>query len=143
MHPIAFIGIGDTEAFLVFGVLLFVLPLWIVPAILSFFALDRIPREDRKQDPALALLLLIPLFSLIWAFFVYPRISASLESYFSRKGDHSNGDCGRSLGIMTCIFSLIPFVHIVALVCMIIFFVKVFTLTGKIERGSGPAPIAA
>jgi len=117
---------------------LFIFPLWIVPAILAYFALDRIPLEDRKQDPALALLLLIPLFSLIWAFFVYPRISASLESYFSRRGDRSVGDCGRTLAIIFCICSIIPFIHVIGIVCMILFFVKVFTLTGRIDRPRTP-----
>jgi ABC-type Fe3+ transport system permease subunit len=141
MYPIAMFIVGSSGLLLFFGLLIFILPLWIVPAILAFVALDRIPAEDRKQDPALALLLLIPFFSLIWAFFVYPRISASLESYFSRRGDRSNGDCGRSLALVFCICSLIPFVHIVALICIIIFFVKVFSLTGKIARvGPGPAP---
>jgi hypothetical protein len=141
MHPTAFMMSGSE--LLLSGILFLALPFWIAPPILAYLALDRIPPEDRKQDPGLALLMLIPLFSLIWAFFVYPRISASLESYFSRRGDRSNGDCGRSLGLVICICSLIPFVHLVAFICMIIFFVKVFSLTAKIERGSGPAPSAA
>jgi hypothetical protein len=141
MLPLGMFVFSGAELFIVAIVLLFIFPLWIVPAILAYFALDRIPPEDRKQDPALALLLLIPLFSLIWAFFVYPRISASLESYFARRGDRSEGDCGRSLALVFCICSLIPFVHIVALICMIIFFVKIFGLTGKIERT--PPPVLA
>ena len=134
MLPLAFINILVGSGLLVFLLLFFIFPLWIVPAILAYFALDRIPPEDRKRDPALALLLLIPVFSLIWAFFIYPSISSSLESYFARRGDRSVGDCGRSVAIVFCICTLIPFVHIIGLVCMIIFFVKVFTLTGRIER---------
>jgi hypothetical protein len=127
-------GFGGAELFIIMMIMFFAFPLWIVPAILSYIALERIPVEDRKQNPGLALLLLIPVFSLIWAFFVYPRISASLESYFARRGDRSEGDCGRTVAIVLCVCSLIPFVQVIALVCMVIFFVKVFGLTGKIER---------
>jgi hypothetical protein len=136
--PLAFLDLGGSELVIVMIILCFLVPISIVPAILAYFALDRIPPEDRKQDPAMALLLLIPLFHLIWAFFVYPRISASLESYFARRGDRSEGDCGRSVALVFCICSLIPFVHLVALVCMIIFFVKVYALTEKIERPRAP-----
>ncbi len=42
------------------------------------------------------------------------------------------------MALVFCICSLIPFIHLVALVCMIIFFVKVYALTGKIERPRAP-----
>ena len=136
--------LGGAELLIIMAILSFVIPLWIIPAILAYFALERIPVQDRKQDPAMALLLLIPFFSMIWSFFVYPRISSSLESYFARRGDTSVGDCGRSVALVFCICSLIPFIHIVSMVCMIIFFVKVYGLTGKIERaGVAPATAAA
>jgi hypothetical protein len=138
MLPLGFIGLGGFELMIIGLIALFVFPLWLVPAILAYVVLEKIPPEDRKQDPALALLLLIPLFSLVWAFFVYPRISASLESYFARRGDRSAGDCGRTVAILFCVFSVIPFFHIIALVCMIIFFVKVYSLTDRIERPRPP-----
>lgn len=142
MLPLGSFFLGGAELMIVMMIMLFAFPLWIVPAILSYIALERIPVEDRKQDPGLALLLLIPLFSLVWAFFVYPRISASLESYFTRRGDRSVGDCGRTVAIVLCVCSLIPFVQIVAIVCMVVFFVKVFSLTGRIERAR-PAVVTA
>jgi hypothetical protein len=141
MLPLGMFMLGGAEFLIVCFIALFVFPLWILPAILAYVALERIPVEDRKQNPGLALLLLIPLFSLVWAFFVYPRISDSLESYFSRRGDRSVGDCGRTVAIVFCVCSLIPFIQIVGLVCMIIFFVKVFSLTARIERT--PTPILA
>jgi hypothetical protein len=106
MLTLGMIGFGGGELLLL-ALIGFIFPLWIIPAILAYFALERIPVEDRKQEPALALLLLIPLFSLVWAFWVYPRIAASLESYFSRRGDRSVGDCGRTLALVFCICSLI------------------------------------
>ena len=125
---------GGYELIIIMVIMFLVFPIWIIPAILSYIVLERIPVEDRKQNPGLALLLLIPVFSLIWAFFVYPRISSSLESYFARRGDRSEGDCGRTVAIVLCICSLIPFAQIIALVCIVIFFAKVFSLTGRIER---------
>ncbi len=107
-----------------------------IPAVLSFVVLNRIPEAHRKQTPAMAFLLLIPLFSLVWAFFVYPRIAESLKSYFDSKGDTSRGDCGAQLALWLCISSIasfVPFIGmfsgIASLVLMILFFVKAFELS--------------
>lgn len=145
MHPVLglfALGGGELILLILFGFGLFILPLWILPAILSFLVLDRIPRQDRKLEPGLALLLLIPFFSMVWAFFVYPRISESLEAHFNRLGDRSAGDGGRTLAWIICICGLIPFVHLVSVICMIVFFAQAFTLTGRIRRetlSAGPS----
>lgn len=145
MHlALATFGLGGGELLLLIliGIGLFVFPLWILPAILSFLVLERIPPQDRKQEPGLALLLLIPFFSMVWAFFVYPRISESLEAHFNRLGDRSAGDGGKTLAWIICICGLIPFVHLVSVICMIVFFAQAFTLTGRISRealSAGPS----
>lgn len=46
-------------------------------------ALKRLPAEYRKQQPKMVWLLLIPLFDVVWNYFVYPKISESFQAYFA------------------------------------------------------------
>jgi hypothetical protein len=141
---IASFGLGSAELLVIVLIaFLLIIPFAILPAMLSYVLLDRIPPEHQKQSPGLALLLIIPLFSVIWAFFVYPRISDSLQSYFRSRGENA-GDCGRSIALATCICSacsIVPFVGMLtglaALVLLIVFFVKAFELTGRIQKTIG------
>lgn len=130
--------------FMIFSVILF--PIWLIPPILCYQLLERIPPQDRKQEPALALLLLIPGFSWIWAFWVYPRIAESLATHFRRVGPVPVDDCGATLALVICICRIVPGVNFVAFVCEVIFFVKAYTLTGRIARpplaSFGPPPVA-
>lgn len=136
----------------VFAVVLFALAslllLCLLPAILSYVLLKRIPAEHRKQEPGLAFLLVIPLFSLIWAFFVYPRIADSLRSSFSSRGQ-DRGDCGRGLALATCICAactIVPLVNMLAgpaaLILLLIFFVKSFSLSSELQRALPTTPPA-
>lgn len=137
----AFTGLGGAELLIIATILGLFLVLAAIPAILAFMVLSRIPAQYRKQEPALAFLLLIPLFSLVWAFFVHPKIAESLKNYFTAKGDNSVGDCGASLALWLCITplcSMIPLVGFVAgiaaLVLLILFYVKAFDLSGRIPK---------
>jgi protein-S-isoprenylcysteine O-methyltransferase Ste14 len=64
----------------------------------------RIPEEHRKLGPGSVWLLMIPLFSILWNFLVYPRISDSFESYFRSKGDSTS--TGRGMSLAYCILAL-------------------------------------
>ena len=65
--------------------------------------LKKIPRSYRSQEPGMVWLLLIPCFSLVWNFFVYPKISESVSHYLSARGSRYGGDGGRGLGLAYCI----------------------------------------
>ena len=142
MHTqIAALMLGGSEILLIFFLCGLFLVLAAVPAILAFAVLSRIPAPYRKQEPALAFLLLIPLFSLIWAFFVHPRVAESLKTYFTAAGDVSVGDCGGSIAMALCICSvcsIIPFfgwlAGLASLVLLIVFYVKAFELSARIPR---------
>jgi hypothetical protein len=142
MHPIvAAFGLGTTELLLIVTIFGIFAAISAIPAILAFVVLSRIPPEHRKQEPGLAFLLLIPLFSMVWAFFVHPRVAASLQSYYATKGDASVGDCGASLALWLCICSIVAIVPLVsfvagpaALVLLIIFYVKAFDLSSRIGK---------
>lgn len=117
-------------------IIFFVLTLMAVPAILSFIALKRIPERHRKQKPAMCFLLMIPFFSMVWQFFVYPRISKSLQSYYCEQESRPPGDMGASLALWCCIctvLGLVPvlglFAGIASLILMVMFFIKVYGLS--------------
>lgn len=65
--------------------------------------LAKVPREHRKQEPGLVWLLMIPLFNLVWSFFVFPKIAQSFQSYFRSKGDTT--DTGNGLALAFCILA--------------------------------------
>ena len=146
-ESIASLGI---VAVIVFA-LVALLVLCLLPAFLSYILLNRIPAEHRKQEPGLAFLLVVPVFSLIWAFFVYPRISASLQSYFASRGQN-RGDCGHGIALATCICAacaIVPFVNMLAgpaaFILLIVFFVKSFSLSSEVQKSlptTAPQPIA-
>ena len=134
-------GIGATELLIIVLILGFVFLLMAIPAILGYVILSRIPESHRKQSPGLCFLLLIPFFSLVWQFFVYPKISESFKSYFSDRVDRPAGDFGASLALWCCItslLSLIPvlgvFAAIASIVLLIMFFVKAFDHTKYIQK---------
>ncbi|MCA9294856.1 MAG: hypothetical protein KC983_00025 [Phycisphaerales bacterium] len=112
-----------------------------------FVGLGGVPREHRAMEPALVFLLLIPLFNIIWNFFVLTRIPASYERAFRAYGRTHPGDCGKGVGLAAAIcycgvfISCIPFLAcigwipmVAAFVLMIIFLVKLFTMKGELAR---------
>ena len=143
MHtPIAFVyGVGASEILLICLVLGLYLVAFAIPAILAFTVLSRVPQSYRKQEPGLAFLLLIPIFALIWVFFVHPRVAQSLQGYYAAAGDTSAGDCGASIALALCICtvcSIIPLLGWLAglagLILLIVFYVKAFELSARIPR---------
>jgi len=106
-----------------------------------------VPEAHRQMNPPMVFLLMIPLFGLVWAFFIALKIPASFKSHFDSVGDTSVGDCGKNIGLgwaICSVCSMIPFVNFIAapasLVLLIIFIVKLFGLSGKIKSA---APVAA
>jgi hypothetical protein len=101
------------------------------PAWCAYTVLSSIPVRHRKQSPGLAFLLLIPFFSMIWAFFVHPRVAQSLKSYYDSHGTPTNGDYGGALALWSCLFGITcgP-----ALLLVIIFYVKAFELSAQLPQ---------
>lgn len=95
-------------------------------------ALASIPQQFRQIEPGMVWLLLIPCFSVIWNFFVYPKVARSFRACLEAGGDQSQGDCGEALswwysgvavagavlGLIPCVgllFALAPFVLMIVL----------------------------
>jgi hypothetical protein len=138
------LGFGEVPlVVLVLGVSVLLALQEAIPAILAFLALKRIPIAHRRQRAGLAFLLLIPLFSLVWAFFVHPKVAESLKRWYAAQGNYSVGDCGRSLAFCLCICqvgALIPrlgmFAGVAWLVLLVTFYVKAFNLSGRIPKAA-------
>ncbi|MCL2640225.1 MAG: hypothetical protein FWD53_05210 [Phycisphaerales bacterium] len=154
---------GDEEAavlvglFAVLGAFLCgICVVWLaVMAIVCWFlsnALQAIPAEFRKQTPGKIWLLMIPIFGIIWSFFVFPKISDSFKAYFDSVGRTDFGDCGRQMAIILCIclcggiLVVIPCIGpalsgltgLASLVLLILLLVKFSQLKGQIQSGAAP-----
>ena len=82
---------SPSEELVALGVILFAigfmllvtLLVYLIVAILLYGCLSRVPQEYQRMKPGLVFLLLIPLFNLIWNFFVFLRIPESYQAYFA------------------------------------------------------------
>jgi hypothetical protein len=117
----------------------------VVVCLLLYNALNAIPPQFRRQEPGLVWLLLIPLFHLVWNFFVFPKIGESYRDFFHSIGRADVGDGGRGIGLAFSICAacmIVPCVNIftglAALVLLIIFLVKIYNLKGQIPTGGFP-----
>jgi hypothetical protein len=129
--------------FVVGVVVVISLAILIVILFLLYGCYARIPERHRQMEPWQVWLLLIPLFNLVWNFFVYPKLGKSYQSYFAEQGRTDVGDCGEQVGLWYAICSAlacIPCVNYIAgpaaLVLLIIFLVKVLSLKGQIPVGA-------
>ncbi|HVP14945.1 MAG TPA: hypothetical protein VMS88_05340, partial [Terriglobales bacterium] len=86
---------------------------WLVlllPLILYLLTLQRAlvacAVENRRMQPGLVWLQVIPIFGLVWQFFVVSAISGSLGAEFKKRGIVEEPEPGKSLGLAMCILSL-------------------------------------
>jgi len=115
----------------------------IVICVLLSGCYSRIPAQFRLMEPGMVWLMLIPLFSMVWVFFVTARLSKSFQNYFNAHGRTDVGDCAQQIGLWYSICTaacLVPCVNYVAgpaaLVLLIIYLVKVMGLKNQIPMGA-------
>jgi len=122
------------------GMLIVGLVIQAVVCIVVSDCLKRVPPQFRKQDPGMCWLLMIPLFRLIWNFFVHLKVAESYQAYFNSIGRTDAGDCGKGLALAYCICaacSFIPLVGLASLVLLIIMLVKFNELKNRIPATQG------
>ena len=102
--------------------------------------LKRIPEESRFSKPWHPWLLLVPMFNLVWAFILLPRISDSLQAELMTDADRSMGDCGRTFGLahagcrLALVLSFFPVLFAAAaLVFLILYVLRVSELSRRIS----------
>lgn len=100
--------------------------------------------QNRTVPAANVWLLLIPFFSIVYQFIIYPKISESVEKEFQSRGTRLPGDYGRNLGLAISILTVvglfqyigIPFIGNIAglasFIVFIIYWVKTAELKNKL-----------
>lgn len=117
----------------------FVFLAFLIPFIFYLIALQNtlevIRPENRKMEPGMVWLSLIPLFGLIWQFFIVNNLADSLRLELDKKnGPVEELKTVQNLGLAYCILfccSPIPFLgvltSIAGIVCWIMFWMKINT----------------
>jgi hypothetical protein len=129
------------------GVLAFFLLFWLVVTIFFLLtlqkALSRVAPERRTMNPPMVWLALIPLFSVVWNFFVVIALSKSLGAELTARNIPHEAEPGKLIGLIwagltaACLIPGIGFLlGIPALVMWIIYWVKIAGFSSKI---AGPA----
>ncbi len=102
-------------------------------------AFTRCASENRAMQPGMVWLMLIPLFGLVWHFFVVLNLAQSLGAEFKKRNMTEEPAPGKTLGLVLCILplcSIIPIVNMVTglatLVVWIIYWVKIAGYSGKL-----------
>jgi len=134
-------GIGLPELIII----LLILGVVFIPAIFYILtlkkALSRCSVENRAMAPGLVWLQLVPIFNLVWHFFIVINVANSLEKEFEQRGIPIISKPGRSIGLATCILaalSIIPvagvLLGIAAIICWIIYWVKIADYSSQIAK---------
>lgn len=107
-----------------------------------------LPEQHRQLSPGLVWLLMIPLFNIVWNFFVFPKLSRSYQTCFEAAGDTSAGTCNSGLALaypILCACTIVPIpcvapiVGLAGLVVLIVYLVKMFDLKSRIEPSAPTA----
>lgn len=124
-----------TGEFLALGIGIFILYLILVVGIVVLITMyyktlievmAYVRPENRQTGVANILFMFIPLFSLVYGFIVYPRISDSIKKEYNSLGLSPDGDFGRSISIAMCATSfgfLIPFLNFIAPIAVLILWI--------------------
>jgi hypothetical protein len=102
-------------------------------------AFGRCAPQNQAMAPGLTWLLLIPLFSLVWHFFVVLNLAKSLGQEFRARGMTEDPEPGKTIGLAMCICapcSAIPYIGflpgLATLILWIIYWVKIAAYSKKL-----------
>lgn len=110
---------------------------FLIPAIFYILtlqkALERCAPVSRTMQPGMVWLLLVPLFNMIWSFFVVLALARSLANEFARRGiPGPEPEPGQSIGLAMCICACCGFIPILgvlaslaSLVLWVMYWVKI------------------
>jgi len=90
---------------------LIVLAIMLVPFIFYLLtlqkALNRCSPECRAMNPGMVWLMFVPLFNIVWQFFIVLNIAKSLAAEFQKRGIAEDPNPGQTLGMVMCVTNLI------------------------------------
>ena len=121
---------GAVAALIAMGgaiILIFVV-IVIVVAVLYLLNLQNlmksIKEENREVSPGNVWLMLIPVFSLIYAFILYPKISASVKKELESRGMEGDGSKNLALALaITGALGVVPVVNTIAGLANLVIFI--------------------
>jgi hypothetical protein len=118
-----------------------------VPGILYLRTLSNVLKkcstQNRKLPPSQVWLLLVPLFNLVWQFFVMPKVSDTLRTEYRERNIKFKGDMGETVGLFFCISICIhilatasgtAFMIIPTIILWIMHWVKISELSRVLSR---------
>lgn len=117
----------------------------LLPLILYLLTLQKtlnlVRPENRHMEPGLVWLALIPIFSIIWNFFIVSKVAESLRLEFKQRNIQIQEEKpGYAIGLAYCILfccTIIPVLglltSIAGLVCWIIYWVKISGYKAELE----------
>lgn len=112
-------------------------------------AIEKCAPESRAMKPDHVWFLLIPLFGVFWHFYVVVNVSRSLGREYQKRGIASDASPGLALGLAVCILGLITLTphhvlriiaFIAAVICWVVYWLKVGDLTAKLKGPAAPTP---
>ncbi len=111
-------------------------------------AFKRCSPENRVMEPGMVWLMFIPLFNLVWHFFIVLKLAESLGREFQKRGIAEEPQPGKGIGLTMCILhccGVIPLIGILCglagFVCWIIYWVKIAGFSKKLETAPLAAPV--
>jgi hypothetical protein len=129
--------------------MLIVIAIMLVPLIFYCLtlqkALNRCSPENRAMNPGMVWLMFIPLFNIVWHFFIVVNMAKSLGAEFQKRGMAEEPNPGQKLGMILCILAccgVVPILGILAslaaFVCWILYWVKIAGFSSKIAAPMVP-----
>lgn len=139
-HYVPFLFAGWAIGFWLIGLVIGILYM-----ITLFNVLNAVAPANRKLEPGLVFLLLIPLFNLIWNFIVVGKLRDSLQAEYAARdlqGDGFAYGVGLAMSILA-ICSIIPILGVLSalagFICWIIFWVKMAGYRKTLMASAGAA----
>jgi hypothetical protein len=122
--------------------------LMIIPQVFYLLTIQKtlteISAENRKMQPNLVWLSLIPFFGIGWNFIIVSSLADSLKFEFKKRNIQKNEDKpGYSIGLTYCILfccSIVPFFGAIAavagIVCWVIYWVKINNFKSELQSAN-------
>jgi len=103
------------------------LQIWFL--VTAYKALNAVSPRNRDMEPGMIFLIFIPLFGIVWYFFIVIRIADAFAKEFDDRGLRSDGDFGKLIGILA------PLIPCVGLIMHIMWIMKVRGYTARLAGG--------
>lgn len=108
-------------------------------------ALERCALSSRTMQPGMVWLLLVPLFNMIWSFFVVLALARSLSNEFGRRGIPSpEAEPGQSIGLAMCICTccgLIPLLGVLASLATVVLWIMYWVKIAGYSQALAQPPV--